>query len=76
LISAGGFGSVQGPKRAFSGLGMLTLPPASDVVLIPTDSYTLVFYIVDGLMVAQVGEGISKATHMVVGRGKGGPMHG
>jgi uncharacterized Zn-binding protein involved in type VI secretion len=64
-----GFGNTHGPPCTFSGWGVLTVPPAADMGLIPNESNTLIFHIVSGLMIARVGDGLSKATDMVVGRG-------
>jgi mannose-6-phosphate isomerase-like protein (cupin superfamily) len=64
-----GFRNVHGPMRAVGGWGVLMLPPALDTALIPANSNTLVFYIVAGSMVAQLGDGLSKTTDMAVGRG-------
>ncbi len=48
---------------------MLMLHPASDTALVPTKGNSLVFYIVNGLVEARLGDGLSKTTDMPVSRG-------
>jgi hypothetical protein len=64
-----GFTNTHGPMRTINGWGTVMLPPTYNMALITTSDNTLVFYIIDGSMLAQLGDSLSKATNIVVSRG-------